>query len=544
MADLAIRLGRLLNVLPRIYTADVRGSALGTLLQSMAAALTRYDDDSIRVLHDRWINLASGYRAAPNEPSALERLGQLVGVPRLMSSSATPDAVEDVEDYRQRIRVTATALSRGLATPRAIISVAVADLGLEACPLMEEVASRSASAAALWAAEATIAWGVTPRVRRRCPVCVGGADGPCPNRDARVVDAWVSENPVQAAVHRERELAPWRDFTVVNGTLVTDRPEIALHVSEGRLEFPALQNRATGEIMLFADTLRMNEELVIEPQLAEHETLPFVTYDDTPAHPWLSAYPHGRARVINHGGGTERDVSSEVFFIYGSRFIDPATANFDSVFDATNFSDITLGIRTPTIRNGRDLWRLMSMPNPAAVFDDDTSRFAGADDGGTQFAKWDSEIADLGAAAQNLFAELVAAEKAPVTGGVKADLELRWFTRPPYTVRLRIPRNVAVQNAQRRGALDLLLADVAQARAAGVRVLVDFPQPRWRDEQSTSEQHAVRASLDLGDTAVLADSRLHFAGTAKLADAQPSGEGLLMFTAVLDATRFDFSVLQ
>jgi hypothetical protein len=541
MADPAIRLGRLLNVLPRIYTAVVRGSAIGTLLQSMAAALTCYDDDIMRVLHDRWINLASGYRATLDEPSALERLGQLVGVPRLMPAGAAPEAVED---YRQRIRVTATALSRGLATPRAILSMAFADLGLEACPLMVEVGSQSASAEKLWAAEATVAWGVAPGVRRRCPVCAGGADGPCPNRDARAVDAWVSENPVQTAVHRESGMALWQDFAVANSSLVIDRPEIALHVTQGRLEFPALQNRATGEIMLFADTLRTNEELRVAPELTPHETLPFANYDDTAVHPWLIASPRGRAQVICHDDGTARDVSREVFFIYGSRFIDPAMANFDSLFDATYFSDIAQSVRTPTMRNGRDLWRLMGMPNPAAQFDADTSRFAGEDDAGTRFAKWDSEITDLGAAARNLFDELVAAERAPVTDGVKADLELRWFSRPPYTVRLRIPRNIAVQNAQARGALDLLLADVAQARAAGVRVLVDFPVPRWPDEQLTNDQFALRAGLDQRDTAVVAESQPHFAGAAKLSDAQPSDEGPLSFTGVLNATRFDSSVLQ
>nr|WP_294518371.1 hypothetical protein [uncultured Rhodopila sp.] len=534
MADPALRLARLLAALPRLYTADVQGSAVGTLLQSMAAALTRCDDDTSRVLHDRWINLASGYRAVPDEPSALERLGQLVGVPRLMPTGA---AAESVEAYRQRIRVTATALSRGLATPRALLSLAIADLGFEACPRMEEVGSPSARAEQLWAAEATVAWGVPAAVRRRCPVCAGGADGPCPNRASRAIDAWVSENPVQAAVHRETGITPWQDFPVPNSSLVADRPEVSVHVTHGRLEFPALQNRATGEILLFADTLRTGETLLIVPGLTPDETLPFENHDATPVHPWLFASPRGQARVI--GQGTARDVSREVFFLYGSRFNAPASA-----FDATCFCDILQAVRTPAIRNGRDSWRLLSMPNPAAEFDADTSRFAGADEAGTRFAKWDSEITDLGVAAQNLFDEMMAAEIAPATAGVTADVELRWFSRPPYTVRLRIPRNVAVQNAEARGAVDLLLADVAQARAAGVQVLVDFPQPRWRDEQSTDARFAVRAGLALCDAVAVEESQPRLAAAASFPDTQPSGEGLLLFAAVLDATRFDSSVLQ
>jgi hypothetical protein len=307
-------------------------------------------------------------------------------------------------------------------------------------------------------------------------------------------------------VHRENRetgLTLGSDFEVANSTLVADRPQIALLVKRGKLEFPALQNRATGEITLVADTLQTNEELRIAPELTWQEKLPFVNYDDTPVHPWLIAAPHGRAQVIRHDGhdgGTQRDVSDKVFYIYGPRFI-------DAVFDATSFSDIAQAVRTPTIRNGLDSWRLMSMPS--------------------------SEIIALGAAAQNPLLVAAATEGAPVTGGVKAgpeadlkpevDLELRWFSRPPYTVRLRVPRNVAVQYAETRGAVDLLLADMAQARAAGVRVLVDFPP--W-------------------DTAVVEESQPYFAGMAKLSDTQSSGEGSLSFTAVLDATRFDSSVLQ
>ncbi len=186
---------------------------------------------------------------------------------------------------------------------------------------------------------------------------------------------------------------------------------------------------------------------------------------------------------------------------------------------------------------------LMSMPNPAAQFDADSSRFAGEDDTGTRFAKWDSEITDLGAAAQNLFAELIAAERAPVTGGVQVDLELQWFTRPPYTIRLTIPRNRAVQDAEARGAIDLLLADVGQARAAGVQVLVNFPQPRWRDEQSVSERFASRAVMAWREETLIAERLPDFGADVTLRDVQTTDDGPPRFGGRLDSTRFDSSVL-
>ena len=540
MADPAIRLGQLLDLLPRLYTADVQGSVLGTVLRSMAASLTRLDDDMTRVLHDRWIGLASGHQADQGEPSALERLGQLVGVPRLMPQAGPR---EPIETYRQRIQITARALTRGLATPHAILSLAIADLGLEPCPLMQAVVSRN-TAPGEWAAEATVAWGVALGTRRLCPVCNGDADAPCPNREQRTVDAWVSENPLRAVLHRQPRLSPWTDFVVASRSMAPDRPRFTLRVADGQLEFPALQNRATGEIILFAGTLRAEEELQISPTLAQpDETVPFDTYDATPHHEWLSAHPAGLAQIVDHAANTVRDVEGFVFFIYGARFVDPASGNFDSVFDDTYFSDITRRVRTPLVRHGQDTWRLMSMPNPAAEFDADTSRFADDDESGTRFARWDTEITDLGAAAQDLFAELIAAERAPAPGRAQADLELHWFTRPPYTARLSIPRNLAVQDAEARGAIDLLLSDVAQARAAGVQVLVNFPQPRWRDEQSVSERFALRGAILWREAMAAADQPPRFETSATLRETQTMDDGPLYFGGRLDLTRFDSSVL-
>ena len=86
MPDPAQRRARLLDLLPRVYAAQPRGSAVGTLLDVMAQRLADFDQDLQRVLHDRWVALACGVPDAldgEGDDAALDRLGALLQIARL-----------------------------------------------------------------------------------------------------------------------------------------------------------------------------------------------------------------------------------------------------------------------------------------------------------------------------------------------------------------------------------------------------------------------------------------------------------------------------
>ena len=82
MADPRQRRERLLALLPRIYTAQPRDSAVGAVVDALAAALARVDDSLTRVQYDRWVGLASPVQDDTGS-SAVEALGRLLQVNRL-----------------------------------------------------------------------------------------------------------------------------------------------------------------------------------------------------------------------------------------------------------------------------------------------------------------------------------------------------------------------------------------------------------------------------------------------------------------------------
>ena len=59
MADTRVRRERLLALLPGIFTSQPESSALGRVIDGMAASLTRMDEALTRVQYDRWVGLAS-----------------------------------------------------------------------------------------------------------------------------------------------------------------------------------------------------------------------------------------------------------------------------------------------------------------------------------------------------------------------------------------------------------------------------------------------------------------------------------------------------
>ena len=569
MADPSIRRDRLLSLLPRIYTAQPDGSAIGMLLTMMADRLTALDDDLTRVLRDRWVGLASGVNL--EAPSALERLGGLLDRARLDGMGPTAPK-EATEAYRQRLTVTARTLTRGLGTPHAILALAMADLGAEACPLMQTITPPGAqSNAGDWRVDATVAWGVRPSIRRTCPVCAKGvgplANAVCPNQDQRVLDGWIIENPLLADSHAEPAVAFWQPFVVPSQNLAADRPVLQL-TALGDVSYPALQNRATGEIALYAGILRDGETLTLWPKPLEGETQPFDSYESIEHHAWLKGHPNGQAVVTGSGsmgpGRVDRDVSANVFFISGVRFDEveavyagpPPGETLQAAREiGTRFSVLDNVVRTPLLRAGGESWMLLQLANPRRSFDDSDSKFADASDlEGTRFAQWDDGSAGSDAArARVLFEALREAELAAAQAQGKgtpkpvADLVLRWFARTPATFRLGIPRTGWVEKAEAIGGVDLLRADLDLARPAGVRALLDFPQPAWRDGLAPGEDWLAtlspRVTLRWQEDATATDADPRRVVRMAEREQQPVGEGILVMLGRYDVTRFDMTAL-
>ncbi|HSC81563.1 MAG TPA: hypothetical protein VLC08_14495, partial [Chitinolyticbacter sp.] len=94
MSSSLLRRQRLLELLPRIYSAQPADSAIGAVIAGMAGTLARLDGDMTRVLHDRWSALATAQRPAETD-SALERLGHMLQVYRLPPRFMVEDVQED-----------------------------------------------------------------------------------------------------------------------------------------------------------------------------------------------------------------------------------------------------------------------------------------------------------------------------------------------------------------------------------------------------------------------------------------------------------------
>ena len=545
------RLQRLLAVLPRIYTAQPDTSVTGALLRVMASVLAQLDDDLVRVLQDRWVGLATGTSAMDGTPSALEFLGHLLEVRRLslpepavgntaietwfaspqqeqdaraiikqrfpelqfvtehsntpgllsiQIDKSTPIALrssvlaalgnllpEAAEAYRQRIQITARILTRGLTTPRALLSLAIADLGADPCPGMQSHP------------DATVAWGIPLGIRRSCAVCRGRdtllADrkaAACPNRDQALVDAWITENPLQEKRHVEMSLRFLRPFTVQNISLVPDRPVVTMRATKESVICPALQNRNSGEILLFVGTLNPGEQLTIEPDASADEISMFDSFDRTGHHAWLDQSPNGRAWVTGgkrnaHGEFPKRDVSDAIFYMLGHRFDEPV-----AVFGGARFGVLKQQVRSPQLQPGSSEWMLLNFALPSSVFNDDTSRFAASDAlNGTRFALLGKNTGHgddkFGATLLELLSRATLDAK-NIERPAHLEVMMTWMARPPATFRLRVPKNGWVVQAERRGALALLRADMERARAAGVRSQIDFPEPVRSEMHDTAER--------------------------------------------------------
>lgn len=621
MSDPRQRRERLLQLLPRIYTAQPERSAVGAVVSGMAASLAGLDDALTRVQYDRWVGLASAQRRDADDTSAVEQLGQLLQVARLPPrlnhagyDQPSPDRLEvrfdhtapldealteligegwrrprngrppldpaealgalfpgltftlgsderslsvtvgnttssdDLapfravldpepgETYRQRLLVTARVRTGGLATPRALLSLAIADLGAEPCPRLQR------------RQDSTLAFGMPPGTRKRCSACGGKGDMPCPNRPKAVVEAWLTENPSLPASHAESAPRLRRPFSIDNPSLHPDRPVLSLTISEQPAAYPAIRSIDTGEITLYAGTVRPGETLVLYPAVTPAEAAPFDGFDAPGHHAWLSAHPSGQALLIGPDG-SERDVSHSIFYLWGNRFDDPQSA-----LGAMRCGVLDQRVLTPRLQRGSNRWMLLSFAQPDAEFADDTttahtSRFAGHDDvGGTSFALLDGSISRSDSRYASILFESFSktdtgsASEETTANAPRLSLRLDWMSRPPASYRLRIPKTGWVAAAAARGALKLVRSDISRATAAGVRPMLDFPEPPYREDLvPTDGLSALAIAQRWTEDAAPADGGLQTGLGLTTRERHEPAEGRFSMQVVFDTTRLDWS---
>ncbi|WP_374481991.1 hypothetical protein [Zoogloea sp.] len=621
MSDPRRRRERLLQLLPRIYTAQPERSAVGAVVSGMATSLASLDDALTRVQYDRWVGLASTQRRDVEDASAVEQLGQLLQVARLpprlnhagydlpspdrlevrfdhtapldealteligegwrrprngrppldpaealgalfpgltftlgsderslsvtagnMASSddlAPFRAVLDPEPgetYRQRLLVTAKVRTGGLATPRALLSLAIADLGAEPCPRLQR------------RQDSTLAFGMPPGTRKRCSACSGKGDMPCPNRSKAVIEAWLTENPSLPASHAESAPRLRRPFSIDNPSLHPDRPVLSLTISEQPAAYPAIRSIDTGEITLYAGTVKPGETLVLYPAVTPAEAAPFDGFDAPGHHAWLSAHPTGQALLIGPDG-SERDVSHSIFYLWGNRFDDPQSA-----LGAMRCGVLDQRVLTPRLQRGSNRWMLLSFAQPDAEFADatttvHTSRFAGHDDvGGTSFALLDGSISRSDSRYASILFESFSktdtgsASEETTANAPRLSLRLDWMSRPPASYRLRIPKTGWVAAAAARGALKLVRSDISRATAAGVRPMLDFPEPPHREDVMPADGLAALAIAQRWtEDAAPADGGLQTGLGLTARERHEPAEGCFSMQVVFDTTRLDWS---
>ena len=531
MADSRARHRALLAVLPRVFAGQPAPSPLAGIIEAMATALARIDEGLTRTQRDHWLQLASGEAAGSGAASALDRLGALLGIDRLDG--------EPSEAYRGRLLITARILTRGLNTPRALLELAIATLGAEPCPRIEKHQ------------DTTIGFGVPPGTIARCPACrTGKAESECPNAEARVLEAWITDNPPQPqSLVVSPQVRPGTRFVVDNPSLDEDVPELRLKAIEQPTIYPCLHNRATGEIILYAGTLLPDEVLSVWPQVEPGETLRYASHQGNSAHHWREQYPSGSAVIIDRDG-KPRTVSASIYYLNGARFAaddaspdDPGLARFasldatqgprfadplrhGSVFEKATFGgdggeelDATTGhfgspgrqVRTPRVRPGADEWSY------------------------GVYTRQDVE-AVAGRMSGPLF------DNAPEhPGGAAVELTLAWWARRPASFRLSVPRSVWGGQAETRGAHRLLARWVEQVRAAGVVAAVDFPEPKKREQTILGERASWHLRQQWRESLPIDEGALSWMTQSKNREDQSLTDGVLTWLGVFDNTRLDAS---
>jgi hypothetical protein len=371
-----------------------------------------------------------------------------------------------------------------------------------------------------------------------------GTVSSCPNTENRVLEAVLTENPPQHRSFNKDSIKPNEHFTITNNSLTEDVPEIRLQAVDNVIEYPVLQNLATGEIMLFAGKINVGEVLSIWPQVSNTEDAQFDTHDNVTVHLWRKQYPSGSAVLIGTDGSLE-SVSHKIYYFIvakstfsdekndptnaeneprfaddeaqeGTRFANAlSTGNtFDSSakFDQeAQFAGSGQVVRSPRIRAGKDEW-LYGIYTKAIIGD-----IAG---------KLSGDIYDNAPEDNN---------------NASATLTLSWWIRPPATFHLRIPRNDWVIRAEQRGATQLFAIWLQQAKAAGVRATLDYPKPALREILDINESLALKTVQDWQEILLMDDKPPLWQIENKAQEQHELGEGALIWQGVFDQTRFDTS---
>lgn len=480
------RADRMWAALPRVLRAHGRDGALGRLIDVLGASLDRLDRDLDAVMRDRWLALASGEAPDQGVPSPLARLGTALGVPR--------ESWEDAERYRRRLATTAPILGGGLGTPRAVLALAAAALDGELCPRLTR------------RLDATTGWALAPGTVAHCPAAPCLGSGPCPRAGARLVRLDLVDNPATQNSVRFASIDIGQEFTVRSLSLETDRPEIELTAGADAIAFPVLENRSSNELVLFAGTLEPGQTWLLRPRVTAAEARVFDSVAPVYHHAWRARAALGETAIV----GVAYDMQDRVYYVRGDVF---DAARFAWGEDqGAHFARFEPDLRTPAVRPGEDTWRLRTFGRQ------DVEAFFGEDVQGPL-----SEVPDT-------------------PGSGRADVVLRWWTRPPAAFCLQVPRNQAVQDAEARGelGLDLLYRSVLRARGAGILADIEIVEPPEKEAHVVVERPLAMAARRAFDESVRPTDTLNMAMGRKLAEYHQVDEQV-GFIGRLDTTRFDAS---
>ncbi len=507
MAKVPLRKKRMLNLLPRIYTAQPDHSAVGAIVNVMSNALQRIDADIERVLRDRWVNFSSG-ATDDSGSSALAMMGQLLDIPRL--------AEEATESYRSRIKHTAAIFMDGLTTPDALLRLSIVSLGAEPCAFV----SRQQ--------DATIMYGVLVGNNKVCQGCK--KDGNCQQPSGRVVEAVLIDNPLRPMAYKARGITSDQVFDLFNPSMISDVTAITLQAQQTLVPYPGLRNKSTNEIVFFAGDLHPHEKLEIWPPVSAEHLATFASYEKVGHHAWAMRNPDGRAFITNPEGEV-RDVSDNIYFFTGYSFDQARFALSDESeprFTAMKFNDFQFAsdddaIITPTFDNGR----FSAVKNKF-----DTPRVRSGTDEWVYHTYTAEDIFKLaGDEAENISN---AAPTEPSSSPV--DLTLSWWIRPPACFKLKIDKNLWVKQAESRGALELVAANVARARAAGVEARLVFPEPPMYETHPTSDVASMATEQQWLEQQQQNDAILQFAAEQKMSEQQPLGDSAPTWDGLFDHT--------